>query len=115
MKNDFDKAKEQATNNDALDEFAVDRAGNVIIQNMDTGDITPMSWNDFKQKNDKNLNPLTNRQLLNIRATSPEYAFRNGLLDIVGNGVGITKISEWIKSNLPKIGATENTLEGYTK
>ena len=115
MKNDFDKAKEQATNNDALDEFAVDRAGNVIIQNMDTGDITPMSWNDFKQKNDKNLNPLTNRQLLNIRATSPEYAFRNGLLDIVGNGVGVTKISEWIKSNLPKIGATENTLEGYTK
>ena len=115
MKNDFDKAKEQATNNDALDEFAVDRAGNVIIQNMDTGDITSMSWNDFKQKNDKNLNPLTNRQLLNIRATSPEYAFRNGLLDIVGNGVGVTKISEWIKSNLPKIGATENTLEGYTK
>lgn len=113
MKADFDKAKEKATSNEALDEFAVTLDGKVVVQNA-KGEIKRMSWDEAKKN--KEFNPLTNRQLLSIRALSPEYAFKNdGILDIVGNGIGMNKISEWIRTNLPTMGTSENKLEGYTK
>lgn len=113
MKADFDKAKEKATSNEALDEFAVTLDGKVVVQNA-KGEIKRMSWDEAKKN--KEFNPLTNRQLLSIRALSPEYAFKNdGILDIVGNGIGMNKISEWIRTNLPTMGTSENKLEGYSK
>lgn len=112
MKADFDKAKEQASNNEALDEFAVTLDGKVVAQNPENAEIKIMSWDEVKK--DKNFNPLTNRQILNIRALSPEYAFKNELLNVVGNGIGINKISEWIRTNLPTMGTSENKLEGYS-
>jgi hypothetical protein len=58
MKADFDKAKEKATSNEALDEFAVTLDGKVVVQNA-KGEIKRMSWDEAKKN--KEFNPLTNR------------------------------------------------------
>jgi len=55
---------------------------------------------------------------LNIRAYSKEYMLGKGdmsLLTVVNKGIGVTKIAEFIKSNMPKLGSDEQTIEGYTK
>jgi hypothetical protein len=59
MKADFDKAKEKATSNEALDEFAVTLDGKVVAQNPENAEIKIMSWDEVKKK--KEFNPLTNR------------------------------------------------------
>jgi hypothetical protein len=37
------------------------------------------------------------------------------LLTVVNKGIGVTKIAEFIKNNMPKLGSDEQTIEGYTK
>jgi hypothetical protein len=82
---------------------------------MDSGELTYLRPEELKEKinNGENLNPLRNTDLLNLRAYSK--SFDNGLLDVVSNGVGIEKIGEFIKAQLPKIESNESSSEGYTK
>ena len=111
MKEDFDKAREIAINNDAMNEFAVDAYGDYIVQDAKTKEIKSAGLNEIKEGG---LNPLTNEQLLNIRNYSPEYAFNTNLIGVVANGIGMSKIAEFLKSNLPKLGTDELVMEGYT-
>ena len=66
----FDKARTNATNNDALNEFAVTADGKLVVQN-DNGDIKFATLSEVKEGK---LNPITNEQLLNLRAYHPELA-----------------------------------------
>ena len=115
FKESFDKAREHAIQNDAMNEFAVDTYGRVIVQTQE-GSIKPVSVNEYKENIDK-YNPLTNEQLLNIRALSPAMAFQTGqndLIGIVSNSVGLNKIAEQIGKLKGNIGTTELVKEGYT-
>lgn len=110
----FDKAKAEATSKEALNEFAVSADGRLVLQDMESGKITLGTLTDAKEKG---LNPLTNNQLLNLRAYSPDMLLGKGdqYMEIVSNGVGMTKIAEFLKNQLPHIGNIEEALEGYTK
>ena len=115
----YDEAKKHATEQDALDEFAVTDDGKFIVQNKDTGEIQTSSWSDIKSSGGK-LNPLTNNNLLDIRAydRTGKYILGAGdisLLTIVNKGIGLSKIAEFIKQQIPKLGSSEQTIEGYTK
>lgn len=113
-KNNYDAAYKHAESMDALDEFAVNDAGQFLAQNTN-GDLEYKSWEEIKKGG---WNPLTNNQVLNIRAYSKEYMLGKGdmsLLTVVNKGIGVTKIAEFIKSNMPKLGSDEQTIEGYTK
>lgn len=109
----YDKAKEQATSNDALNEFAVDSTGRVAVQTQD-GKISFVNWNDVKSSKGK-YNPLTNNDLLNLRAYSNDQSFNDGIFNVVNNGIGISKIADFIKGHLPSLGDSDQTIEGYTK
>jgi len=57
---------------------------------------------------------------LNIRAydQSGKYILGRGdssLLTIVNSGIGMSKIADFIKANIPEMGTSEKTIEGYTK
>lgn len=108
----YDKAKEQATNNDALNEFAVNTNGQVAVQKKD-GSLAFMSWKEVKESGE--VNPLTNNDLLNLRAYTKDLQFQDQLFNVVNNGIGVNKIAEFIKAQLPKLGSNEQTIEGYTK
>ena len=62
-------------------------------------------------------NPITNEQLLHMRAYSPNLAFAKGdyMMQVVNNGIGLDKIGAYIKQMAGSIGSSEETIEGLSK
>lgn len=108
----FDKARENANSKDALHEFAVSTDGRIVVQQESDGTPKLVSVSEFKNNREK-YNPLTNEDILNLRATG--LPFNNEILQIVNNGVGMTKIAEFIRQNVSTLGTTDITQEGYVK
>ena len=116
-KRQYDSALKQATDMDALDEFAVTSDGRFVVQDSQK-DLTLKSWEEIKKSG--KYTPLTNNDLLNIRAydQSGKYILGKGdasLLTIVNSGIGMSKIADFIKEHIPDMGTSEETIEGYTK
>lgn len=111
----FDKARTNANNNDALNEYAVTPDGRLVAQDTSNGDIKFVSLSELKDN--KTLSPLTNDELLHQRAYNPKLALQVGdqLMEVVNNGIGMSKIAQHIKSILPSLGSSETVIEGYTK
>ena len=111
----FDKAKAQATANDALNEYAVTTGGALVLQNAE-GEVKLGTYQDYVNSKGK-WNPITNDQLLNLRAYSPNMALFKGdeLMQIVNNGVGMPKIAAEIKSLASTLGSTEQKIEGISE
>ena len=110
----YDQAEKTAHEKDSLTEFAVDQYGQLVVQDTETGTISKKSWEEVVKAGNK-YNPLTNHQLLQLRANSPKLAFNQEYFNIVENGIGINKIADYIKSIKPNLGSSETTIEGYTK
>lgn len=111
LKANYDSAEKQMVANNATNEFAIDYAGRLVGQK-DGEIVYAKSLTDAAEKG---INPLTNGQLLQLRAMSPALAQHTELDAVAANGVGMTKIAEFLKSQLPTIGSSEKTIEGYTK
>ena len=83
--------------------------------------ICTNSEGDFKYltvdqlKESKGYTPLTNSELLSLRAHSPQMAEKNNLLSIVSNGIGMKGVTEIITNITSKLGSTEITKHGYTQ
>ena len=90
----YNEAKKQALAKDGLGEIAVDKYGNVFVQDKETGNMGRMSIEEYKQLDKNKYEILTNSNLLYYRANSPEFAFKNDILCIVENGVGISEITK---------------------
>ena len=112
----FDKAKAQATTNEALNEYAVTVGGNLILQNQEDGSIKIGTYREMEDSKGK-YNALTNDQLLNLRAYSPDMVLAKGdeLMQVVNNGVGMNKIAAQIKALATSIGSTEQKIEGISQ
>ena len=110
----FEKAKALATSNEALNEIAVGVHGEMVLQDTDSGKVKIGTLQDWI-KSDKKLNPLTNDQILELRAKSPNMVFNDDILGIVNNGVGINKVSAQIKSLAATIGSSTEKLEGISQ
>ena len=110
----FEKAKALATSNEALNEIAVGVHGEMVLQDTNTGNVKIGTLQDWI-KSDKKLNPLTNDQILELRAKSPNMVFNDDILGIVNNGVGMNKISSQIKSLAATIGSSTEKLEGISQ
>ena len=110
----FEKAKALATSNEALNEIAVGVHGEMVLQDKDSGNVKIGTLQDWI-KSDKKLNPLTNDQILELRAKSPNMVFNDDILGIVNNGVGMNKISAQIKSLAATIGSSTEKLEGISE
>lgn len=90
----YNEAKKQALAKDGLGEIAVDKYGNVFVQDKETGNMGRISIEEYKQLDKNKYEILTNSNLLYYRANSPEFAFKNDILGIVENGVGISEITK---------------------
>lgn len=90
----YNEAKKQAHAKDGLGEIAVDKYGNVFVQDKETGNMGRMSIEEYKQLDKNKYEILTNSNLLYYRANSPEFAFKNDILSIVENGIGISEITK---------------------
>lgn len=108
----FDETYKKAQTNDALSEFAITDSGQLVAQNKETKQLDYISVEDYLQNPDKfgskgKYAILTNSNLLNFRAYSPEFSFNNGVFSIVENGIGLQKVQELVKNNLQNLGKTK--------
>lgn len=109
----YDKVQEIVNSKDAGSEFAVDQYGRIAVQDQE-GKVSYIKWSELKKNFDK-YNPLHNSDLLSLRAYSPDQAFNSNILQVASNATSMSEIAKFLKGQLPNIGQSEQTIEGYTK
>lgn len=101
----YNEAKKQALAKDGLGEIAVDKYGNVFVQDKETGEMGRMSVEQYKQLDKNKYEILTNSNLLYYRANSPEFAFKNDVFGVVENAVGISEITKHLLQVASSLGS----------
>jgi hypothetical protein len=79
----------------------------------ETENIKQVSVKDMLNNEDKYI-PLTNSNLLYLRAWSSEYANKNQILETVSNGIGIAQVDRMIREKLTGLGTSETVRSGYS-
>lgn len=95
---------------DAWNEVATDSRGRMYVQDIQTKGISLISSNDYINNRDKYI-VLTNQDLLNIRKSSPDMAYREDILDGLSSSVGTSTIVKYIKDTISNFGSIST--EGY--
>lgn len=111
-KEEYDNAYKEVVKNGGLQEYAITDSGQVIVMDKDQN-ITQMKVEDILRSGG-DYTPLTNSNLLYLRAHSPEYANKNNIFNIVSNGIGLKEINDIIKAELSTLGSTETVRAGYS-
>lgn len=109
----FDAAAQRAEINGSLFEYTVNQAGQVLVSSEDGYDwVTP---EEFKNNSDK-YTPITNNQLLNLRAnTSADLAFDTNSIDIVAGSISIKQVEDFIQKAIANLGETLSSESGYVE
>lgn len=105
----FDNALDRAVAKDNLNEIAITPDGRVLALNEDN-EIVRFSTKDWaKAKTSGKYQPLTNSNLLWMRSHMPNYVYKNDMLQIVENGIGINEVHKMIKDRFQELGKTETS------
>lgn len=109
-KETYDKAVEQANKNGAMAEPAISIDGKIIVQKND-GQITKVSLDSYF-KNNGEFTPLTVSNLANLRAYSPELAYKPEVFSIITNSMGFEAFQELLSKATKSLGTSEYTRSG---
>ena len=112
-KKEYDNAYKEVVKNGGLNEQAITESGQLIVMDKETENIKQISVKELLNSNDKYV-PLTNSNLLYLRAWSPEYANKNQILETVSNGIGIAQVDRMIREKLTGLGTSETVRSGYS-
>lgn len=109
-KKEYDDAFNIVSSNGGINEFAISSRGQLVCVNKE-GDFKLLTIEDLK--NSEGYSPLTNSELLQYRAYSPSMAFKNDVLSVIKNGIGIETVNKMISDIASKIGTNEESQNGY--
>lgn len=110
-KKEYDKSFNLLSKNGGLNEIAITESGKMLVQDIQ-GNTKQISIREYF-KNHQRYNPLTNSNLLYLRAHDPRYTGANGILNIVNNGVGMDTVDKQIRSRMGHLGTNTQSIEGY--
>ncbi len=99
----YDKALDNVKSNGGLNEAAIDQYGQVYMTN--GKDYKLMSPEEAKQSGWKQM---TNQDLLYLRANDPSLSGKDAILNVVNNGIGIDKVTEYIQKCIQGLGASKS-------
>lgn len=99
----YDKALDNVKSNGGLNEAAIDQYGQVYMTN--GKDYKLMSPEKAKQSGWKQM---TNQDLLYLRANDPNLSGKDEILNVVNNGIGIDKVTEYIQKCIQGLGASKS-------
>ena len=99
----YDKALDNVKSNGGLNEAAIDQYGQVYVTN--GKDYKLMSPEEAKQSGWKQM---TNQDLLYLRANDPSLSGKDEILNVVNNGIGIDKVTEYIQKCIQGLGASKS-------
>lgn len=106
----YDDAYDIVSKNGGINELAVNEKGYLICVNKD-GDFKYLKPEQLAQTSE--YQPVTNSELLKLRAYSPELVNDNKILGIVANGIGIEGVTKYIQSFIDKLGTDDVKKSGY--
>lgn len=111
-KKEYDKAYTEVTKNGGLNEYAITASGQVIVMDEDDN-LKQISVSELLKGTSK-YRPLTNSNLLYLRAYQPEYINNNQILNTVANGIGMEQVDKMIREKLSSLGTSESVRSGYS-
>lgn len=106
----YDNAFNIVSSNGGINELAINEKGQLICVNKD-GDFKYLKPEQLAQTSD--YQPVTNSELLRLRAYNPELAGDNRILGVVANGIGIDSVIKYIKDSISNLGTTDTSQQGY--
>lgn len=109
-KKEYDKAYKQAEKNQGINELAITESGKVVVKD-EKDEMKQVPVSDFLKNQDKYI-PLTNSNLLQMRAWDKRFVNNNMILDIVSNGIGMEKVHSMIKERFSKLGSSDQSYSG---
>lgn len=104
-------AESRAEKNDAFGEIAVGNRGELFTVG-ESGDIKKIAIGDYNVE--KHGPALTVNELIEQRKFNPTQAYDPTLTTVIGNNVGMSKISDYIQKIIASIGSSESSTEAYT-
>lgn len=106
----YDEAYDIVSKNGGINELAINEKGQLICVN-DKGDFKYLKPEQLSQV--EGYQPVTNSELLRLRAYSPELANDNRILGVVANGIGIEGVTKYIQQFISNLGTTDRSKQGY--
>lgn len=111
-KKEYDKAYTEVEKNQGLNEFAISSSGKMVVYDKDQK-LTEISVSEFLN-NQGEYSPISNSNLLWLRAHDPQYVNNNQIFDVIRNGMGINKVEELIRDRFNGLGTSEEIQSGYS-
>lgn len=106
----YKEAQDQVIKNGGINEYAIDEYGRLYCMNSE-GDVKLLKAEQLQ--NNSEYQPLTNSELLHYRAHN--IPFKNEMLSIVKNGIGMKSVTNMIQEVIGNIGTTSTSRESYAK
>lgn len=111
QKEEYKEARKSAIDKGSLNEVAIDSSGRIMTYSKENG----YQWTSLNEYNPKQHIPVTNAQLLDLRANKDlGLAFDTESLYVVADGVSMNSITSKIDDIIKNLGNTEISASGYT-
>ena len=108
----YKQAMQTVIANGGINEFAVTERGQLFCLDKENKDYKLLTPEQLKEN--QGYVPLTNAELLYLRANSPELAYKNDILKVVQNGIGMEGINKMIQGIILNLGVSEIQRAGYS-
>lgn len=108
-KENWDESMKNVVSNEALDEYAINANGMMIVYNED-GELKQLRQKEYLE-NAEEYQPITNAELANLRANNPNLAWDTSVFSSLNSGIGTSKITEQILSIMSKVGREKTTTD----
>ena len=111
----YKEAYNQIKSNGGINEIAIDTDGYIYCRNrQDPNDFERFTAQEYLP-NYNDYRAVSNQELLELRARSPELIDNNEVLKVVANGMGMPAIQTMINNAITKIGTTTMQQGGYSQ
>lgn len=111
-KDQYDKSLEIAKSKDSLNEAAITSTGYVYCVNVrDKTDFRMMRPEEIAKS--KEFRPITNQDILYMRAYKPELAFNAEILGVVNSGTSMKEITNYIQTCIQGLGSNQVINNSY--
>lgn len=110
---EYDNAYAKVSANGGINEYAIDNHGKIVCANADKTDFKLLSIEQAMADNE--YIPLTNQELLQMRAYDKKLSFNSDILGVVQNGIGIESVNKLINQAVTMLGSTTKQEEGYVR
>lgn len=106
----YKEAQDHVIKNGGINEYAIDEHGRLYCMNIE-GNVKLLRAEQLQSNSE--YQPLTNSELLHYRAHN--IPFKNEMLSIVKNGIGMKTVTNMIQEVIGNIGTTSTSRESYAK